>query len=121
MKKIQHIAVIGAGLMGLGIGVEYARFGYDVKLFNTGKSSSLAAKQRAKEILDLMVKAGLLARSAANAAGKRLTYYTDIKETVRGADLVVESVLENLPLKQEIFAELDEIGPPPEASVPPRN
>jgi 3-hydroxybutyryl-CoA dehydrogenase len=60
-----------------------------------------------------MVKTRLLTRSAANAAGKRLTYYTDIKETARGADLVVESVLENLPLKQEIFAELDEICPPP--------
>jgi 3-hydroxybutyryl-CoA dehydrogenase len=60
-----------------------------------------------------MVKTRLLTRSAANAAGKRLTYYTDIKETVRGADLVVESVLENQPLKQAIFAELDAICPPP--------
>ena len=112
-RKIQNITIIGAGLMGLGIGVEYARFGYDVKLYNTGKASSEAAKQRAKEILDLMVKTRLLTRSAANAAGKRLTYYTDIKETVRGADLVVESVLENQPLKQAIFAELDAICPPP--------
>jgi len=60
-----------------------------------------------------MVKTRLLTRSAANAAGKRLTYYTDIKETVRGADLVVASVLENQPLKQAIFAELDAICPPP--------
>jgi 3-hydroxybutyryl-CoA dehydrogenase len=113
MKKIQHVAVIGAGLMGLGIGVEYARFGYDVKLFNTGKTGSEAAQQRAKEILDLMVKTRLMTRAGANAAAKRLTYYTDIKETARGADLVVESVLENLPLKQALFAELDAICPPP--------
>ena len=78
MKKIQHIAVIGAGLMGLGIGVEYARFGYDVKLFNTGKTSSEAARIRAEEILDLMVKTLLTTRAGSNAAGKRLTYYTDI-------------------------------------------
>jgi 3-hydroxybutyryl-CoA dehydrogenase len=113
MKEIKHVAVIGAGLMGLGIGVEYARFGYDVKLFNTGKSSSLAAQQRAKEILELMVKTRLMTRADANAAAKRLTYYSDIKETARGADLVVESVLENLPLKQALFAELDAICPPP--------
>jgi 3-hydroxyacyl-CoA dehydrogenase len=62
MKKIQHVAVIGAGLMGLGIGVEYARFGYDVKLFNTGKTSSEAAKQKAKEILNLMVKTRFMTR-----------------------------------------------------------
>jgi len=113
MKEIQHIAVIGAGLMGLGIGVEYARFGYDVQLFNTGKTSSDAAQYRAEEILDLMVKTRLMTRAGANTARKRLTYYTDIKETARGADLVVESVLENLPLKQAIFAELDAICPPP--------
>jgi 3-hydroxybutyryl-CoA dehydrogenase len=112
MKKIQHVAVIGAGLMGLGIGVEYARFGYDVKLFNTGKTSSEAAKQKAKEILNLMVKTRFMTRAGADAAGNRMTYYTDIKETARGVDLVVESVLENLPLKQAIFAELDAICPP---------
>ena len=112
MTKIQHVAVIGAGLMGLGIGVEYARFGYDVKLFNTGKTSSDAAQQRAKEILDLMVKTSLMTRAGANDTAKRLTYYTDIKETTRGADLVVESVLENLPLKQAVFAELDAICQP---------
>jgi len=42
MKKIQHIAIIGAGLMGLGIGVEYARFGYDV-------NCTIPVKQAAKQ------------------------------------------------------------------------
>ena len=47
-RNIHNVAVIGAGLMGLGIGVEYARFGYDVKLYNTGKKSSESARQRAR-------------------------------------------------------------------------
>jgi 3-hydroxyacyl-CoA dehydrogenase len=38
--QIEHIAIIGAGLMGLGIGLEFARFGYDVSLYNTTKETS---------------------------------------------------------------------------------
>ena len=112
-RNIHNVAVIGAGLMGLGIGVEYARFGYDVKLYNTGKRSSESARQRAEEILDLMVKTRLITRNAAKAAMNRLTFCIEINEAANGADLVVESVLENLTLKQEIFAKLDEICPPP--------
>ena len=112
-QKIHNIAVVGAGLMGLGIGVEYARFGYDVKLYNTGKTSSKSAELRAGEILDLMVKTRLITRNTAKAALSRLVFLTGINETASGADLVVESVLENLALKQEIFAKLDEICPPP--------
>ena len=109
--KIQNIAIIGAGLMGLGIGVEYARFGYNVKLYNTNKASSADAIRRAEEILDLMVKTKLISRDTAKATLPRLTTTNDLTEAVKGADLVVESAPENLALKQEIFVKLDEICP----------
>jgi 3-hydroxybutyryl-CoA dehydrogenase len=110
--KIKNIAIIGAGLMGLGIGVEYARFGYNVKLYNTSRTSSELARQKAKEILDVMVKARLITRDTVKTTMSRLKFYTEIIEAADGADLVVESVPENLPLKQETFAKLDEICPP---------
>jgi len=34
-RRVQKVAIIGAGLMGFGIGVEYARFGYHVSFYNT--------------------------------------------------------------------------------------
>jgi len=55
-RKVKNVAIIGAGLMGFGIGVEYARFGYNVSFYNTRKASSEVAMQQAKEALDLMVK-----------------------------------------------------------------
>ena len=110
--KIQNVAIIGAGLMGLGIGVEYARFGYNVKLYNTSKTSSENANQRAGEILELMVETKLISRDMAKATLKRLMTTTDVTEAVNGADLIVESAPENLSLKQVIFAKLDKICPP---------
>ena len=59
-EGIERVAVIGAGLMGLGIGLEFARFGYPVSLYNTGEASSRDAKARATEDLDLMVETELI-------------------------------------------------------------
>ncbi len=112
-KQVKDVAIIGAGLMGLGIGVEFARFGYNVRLYNTKKETSDRAMKRAAEDLDLMVKMQLISRDTAKGAYSRLCPTTDIKEAATGAHYVVEAVLEILSLKQDIFAQLDEICPPP--------
>jgi 3-hydroxybutyryl-CoA dehydrogenase len=111
--EIKRVAVIGAGLMGLGIGVEFARFGYPVSLYNTSQASSANSRQRARQDLDLMVETELIPRAEARAAYQRLHFTTDLTEAASGADYVVESVLEVLSLKQQIFARLDELCPPP--------
>jgi len=98
--------------MGFGIGVEYARFGYDVKIFNTRDESSRAAMALSREALDLMVETDLISSGEADAAYGRISPFTDVARAAEGADFVVESVLEILDLKKEIFAQLDEICPP---------
>jgi len=112
-RKVQNVAIIGAGLMGFGIGVEYARFGYNVNFYNTRKATSEEAMQRAKEALDLMVKTKLITRDIAKATYSRIRPTIDIADAADGVDLAVESVLEDLPLKQDILAKLDGICPPP--------
>ncbi len=113
VTEIKQVAVIGAGLMGLGIGVEFARFGYPVNLYNTTKTSSGNAMQRAREDLDLMVETELITRAEARAAYGRLHPTTELARAAVGADYMVESVPEVLPLKHDIFAKLDELCPPP--------
>ena len=111
--NIERVAVIGAGLMGFGIGVEFARFGYQVSLYNTTKATSEKAMERTREDLDLMVKTELVTAEEAKATYDRLRPTIDVQDAASGADYVIESVLEILSLKQEIFAKLDEICPPP--------
>ncbi len=112
-ESIEHVAVIGAGLMGLDIGVEFARFGYQVNLYNTKESTSKKALGVAREDLDLMVETQLLTAEEAKATYDRLRPFTVLEDAASGADYVIESAPEILPLKQEIFARLDEICPPP--------
>ena len=60
-----------------------------------------------------MVETELLTAEEAKAAYERLRPTTDLDDAASGADYVIESVLEILSLKQEIFARLDELCPPP--------
>nr|MBC8476709.1 NAD(P)-binding domain-containing protein [Dehalococcoidia bacterium] len=109
---IERIAVIGAGMMGFGVAVEFARFGYPVSMFNTREESSRAAMQNAREALDLMAETELITREEADAAYGRLHPTIDMEEAVNGADFIHESVSEVLDLKKEVFARLDELCPP---------
>jgi 3-hydroxybutyryl-CoA dehydrogenase len=110
-QGIERVAVIGAGLMGFGIAVEYARFGYQVNMFNTREESSRNALKQAREALDLMAETELITRKEADAAYRRLYPTTNIEVAVKNADFICESVSENLTLKREIFSKLDKICP----------
>jgi 3-hydroxybutyryl-CoA dehydrogenase len=112
-EGVERVGVVGAGLMGCGVAVEFARFGYQVSMYNTREETSKRAMQQAGEALDLMAETELITRDEAVAAYARLQPTTDIADAVKGAAFVHESVLEQLALKQEIFARLDELCPPP--------
>jgi len=110
---INKVAVIGAGLMGFGIGVDFARAGYEVTLWNTKAETSKQAMERARTALDRMVEAKVTTKSEANAAYARLHPTTDMTQAAKGADYVIESVLEQLKVKHEVYRRLDELCPPP--------
>jgi 3-hydroxybutyryl-CoA dehydrogenase len=94
-----HIAVIGAGLMGHGIAQVFALAGHDVTITDSFAANLETVKARiATNLADLGDDA-----SAVN----RVTPNTDLAATVRDADYVVEAVLEDLPLKQALFAEIE--------------
>ena len=112
-EGIERVAVIGAGLMGFGVATEFARFGYQVSIHNTKEETSKRAMEQISEALDVMVETELMTSDEAKAAYGRLRPTTDIADAATGADFVHESVPEQLSLKQEVFARLDELCPPP--------
>ena len=109
---INKVAVIGAGLMGFGIGVDFARAGYETWLYNTRAETSRQSMMRCREAIDLFVDGELMTPEEANVAYGRLHPTTDMQEAAAGADYVSESALESLSLKRQIFAELDRLCPP---------
>ena len=93
------IAVIGAGLMGHGIAQVFALAGHDVTIYDSFAATLATAKER--------ILTNLRDLGDDQNAVDRVTPEGDLAKAVRDADYVVEAVLEDLPLKQKLFAEIE--------------
>jgi len=94
-----HIAVVGAGLMGHGIAQVFALAGHDVTIYDSISASLDTVKTR--------ILTNLKDLGDDQKAVERVTPVSDLAQAVRDADYVVEAVLEDLPLKQKLFAEIE--------------
>jgi 3-hydroxybutyryl-CoA dehydrogenase len=94
-----RIAVAGAGLMGHGIAQVFALAGHEVTIYDTVAASLDSAKAR--------ILANLKDLGDDQAAVERVCPCRELAEAVREADYVVEAVLEDLPLKQKLFVEIE--------------
>lgn len=103
------VAIVGAGLVGAGWGVVFARAGLKVRVFDVNPDVSKEAISWAKEQLSALQKRGLL-REAAEVVANRLELVHSLREAVVGAAYVQESVLERLDVKRKLLEELDAIG-----------
>lgn len=104
VDRIQNVTVIGAGLMGHGIAMEFAVHGLDVKLVDQSDEALQAARKRVDLGLELLTEAGSLAAKDHDAVRSRITYSTDLTVASKTADLVLEAVFENLDLKRSLLA-----------------
>lgn len=104
-NSIQKVTVIGAGLMGHGIGLEFAANGLSVQLVDRDQAALDEAKKRIELGIDLLTEAGMLKSSEHDAVRSRISYSTDVATASSGADLVIEAVFENLELKRDLLAQ----------------
>jgi 3-hydroxybutyryl-CoA dehydrogenase len=99
MTDKPRIAVVGAGLMGHGIAQVFALAGHEVTITDSFSANLDTVKERiAQNLRDLGDDEGAVAR---------VWPMPELADAVRNADFVVEAVLEDLPLKQALFAELE--------------
>lgn len=108
MKKIM---VVGAGTMGLDIAQVFARAGFEVVVRDISDEIIKNAEKRLNKGLDKLVEKGKLDEQGKNAIISKMTFTTELSAAA-DADLVVEAAIENLKIKQSIFAELDTICKP---------
>ena len=108
MKKI---VIIGGGTMGLGIGQVFATKGIDTVIRSTSEQSAEKHRNSLIKSLDKRIAKGKLDEAGKEALLSKLTLTTDINAAA-DADLVVESAVEELSLKKELFAQLDAVCKP---------
>jgi 3-hydroxybutyryl-CoA dehydrogenase len=108
---IRKVGVVGLGTMGAGIAQVSVQAGYET----VGREVSMELAERGRgtieHYLGRAVEKERMTGEERDAAIGRLTLTTELAE-LADCDLVVEAVLEELPLKREVFAELDRITRP---------
>nr|WP_249788626.1 3-hydroxyacyl-CoA dehydrogenase NAD-binding domain-containing protein [Bradyrhizobium sp. G127] len=110
-RKVEQVAIIGAGTMGGGIAMSFANAGIPVTLIETGE-------EQLKRGLGVMQKnyEATAARGGipADAPAKRMGLIKGVVgiENVKDADLIIEAVFETMAIKKEVFGKLDQYAKP---------
>ena len=105
-RKIAAVGVIGGGLMGAGIAAACALNGIAVLLKEVNQGFLDAGLGRVKANVASVAKKKKLAPEAVAAVLGRVQGTLDYSDFKR-LDMVIEAVIEDLPLKQRIFADLE--------------
>ncbi|HWL11432.1 MAG TPA: 3-hydroxyacyl-CoA dehydrogenase family protein [Ureibacillus sp.] len=108
---IQTIGVVGAGAMGSGIANLIALNGFKVVLRDIEQKYLDHALNRIDSFMSKSVQRGKLTEEQKANALQNIHTTTEL-EDLKDADLVIEAVIENLELKKEVFAALDQIVRP---------
>lgn len=106
---MKNIAVIGAGTMGNGIAHTFAQKGFKVCLIDISDKAIERGMNTIVTNLDRMIAKGAITEADKKTTIENIITYTDVKDGVVNADLVVEAATENINLKLNIFKELSEV------------
>ena len=105
---IERLGIVGSGIMGSGIAEVAAKAGVTVVLRSRKQETADAMLASLGKSLEKQVSKGKLDEAAAAAVRDRVTATADL-EALADCDMVVESVVEDLEVKKQLFAELDRI------------
>ncbi|KAF8056781.1 Glyoxysomal fatty acid beta-oxidation multifunctional protein MFP-a [Scenedesmus sp. PABB004] len=110
-RRIARVAVLGGGLMGSGIATALVLSGLGVVLKEVNAAALEAGLGRVRANLSSRVRKGRMSQADADAALARVTGALDYA-AFGGVDMVIEAALEDVALKQAIFADLEASCPP---------
>jgi 3-hydroxybutyryl-CoA dehydrogenase len=105
---IKRVGVVGSGIMGSGVAEVAAKAGFEVVLRSRAQASADAMVAALEKSLAKQVERGKLDDAERTAALGRVRAVSDLGE-LADVDLVIESIVEDLPAKQHLFTELDRI------------
>ncbi len=108
---IKRVGIVGSGTMGSGIAEVAAKSGFEVVLRSRSQSGADKMVAGLEKSLGKQVAKGRLSEADRDTALALVRGVSDLDE-LAGCDLVIESVVEDLSVKKELFAALDRICAP---------
>lgn len=107
---VYDVAIIGAGTMGHGLALQLARTGQTATLVDHRESNLQRARAELHDAAEFLVDEGL-ASIDPDSVVEAVAFTTDQADGVSGADVVLETVSEDLAVKHEVFAAAVDAAP----------
>ncbi|MFX0168716.1 MAG: 3-hydroxyacyl-CoA dehydrogenase [Candidatus Hodarchaeota archaeon] len=111
VEDVKNVTVLGAGLMGHGITQSFAQAGFNVIMVDIKDEFVNTGLGNIKWSLGKFLEKGKISSADHDAILNRITTSIDRDAAVKHADLIVEAIPEILPLKQEVFADVETKAP----------
>jgi len=108
---INNITVFGSGVLGAQIAFHAAYHGYSVTLFDINNELLEKAKLKFDQFKPMYQQDIKAKPSQLNEAVQRISYTTDLKESVKDADLTIEAIPENIQIKKDFYTKLGTLAP----------
>ena len=102
------VSVIGAGTMGAGIAQIAATKGHEVCLYDSFDGAVETAENKLKKILDRLVEKERISSKENEAILEKINFSNSL-ENIKGSELVVEAIIEDLGIKQKVFTEIENL------------
>ena len=109
--KPDRVAVIGAGTMGHGIAYIAALAGCEVRLTDAQPDALPQAMSKIDSLLEGGLKRGKLTEEDQSEVHERLRAEPQLRAAVANADIVIEAIVEDLGIKQRLFADIERAAP----------
>ncbi|MHA2502831.1 MAG: 3-hydroxyacyl-CoA dehydrogenase family protein [Candidatus Kariarchaeaceae archaeon] len=111
MTKIENITVVGAGQMGAGIGLVSAIYGYNVVLYDIADEFVSNGLNKNFSYLERQVSKDRMTPEKMEEIKTRMRGELDLQAAVSSADLVIEAIVENLGIKNKVWADIGKYAP----------
>jgi len=110
MTDISTVGVLGCGLMGSGIAQTAAAAGFTTIVREVSEEFLAKGRKGITKSLDKLVEKGKVDAAVRDATLGRLQFTTAVAD-LKGCDIVIEAVTEDLELKNALWKELDGLCP----------
>ena len=108
--EIKRICVLGAGLMGSGIAQVAAEAGYEVTMRDIEDRFVQNGLNIIKKNYERAMSKGKMTKEQADRTLSKVKGVVDLAAAVKGVDVIVEAVIENMDLKKQVYKELEQLS-----------
>lgn len=111
VKDIKNILILGSGTLGLRVGLACALNNYKVVIYDIDAKAFESAKKIQQKLLKQLLKAEQYTQQQADYALQNIRFTTSAQDAAQDADLVSESVTENLEIKKKVWQQFGALCP----------